>query len=179
MSALTPPIGADDHVDGTPDAQITLVEYGDFQCPHCRKAAPTVQSLLQRSAGRLRFVWRHFPLTQIHEHALHAAEAAESAGAQGKFWEMHHHLFPRQSMLDDDYLVEYAQELGLDAERMARELAEDAWATRVRRDFRSGVKSGVNGTPTFFINGVRHDGAWDEETLLAALEAAASVSRPL
>jgi protein-disulfide isomerase len=128
-------------------------------------------------AGRLRFVFRNFPLREVHPHAEHAAEAAEAAGGQGKFWHMHDRLFERQFALDDENLIEYAAELGLDVERFAEELAEGVYAPRVREDFRSGVLSGVNGTPTFFINGVRHDDSWELEPLLAALEEAVVASR--
>ena len=118
------------------------------------------------------FVFRHFPLTQIHPHAEHAAEAAEAAGAQGKFWQMHDTLFEHQHALDDAHLVRYAAELKLDVDRFERELAEHVYANRVREDFLSGVRSGVNGTPTFFINGLRYDGSYDLEMLLAAIELA-------
>jgi protein-disulfide isomerase len=173
-AALVVPVGADDHSQGLANAPVTLVEYGDFECPHCGRAYPIVQAVQRRLGTRLRFVFRHFPLTEIHAHAQHAGEAAESAAAQGKFWEMHDRLFGRQFALDDEHLMEYAQELGLDAPRVARELAAHTYKARVRDDFMSGVRSGVNGTPTFFINGVRHDQAWDENTLVAALERAAA-----
>lgn len=126
---------------------------------------------------RLRFAFRNFPLRESHPHAEHAAEAAEAAGAQGKFWEMHDRLFERQFALDDEYLVEYATDLGLDARRFANELSTGVYAPRVREDFRTGVRSGVNGTPTFFIDGVRYDESWDLEPLLAALEQQASAKR--
>jgi protein-disulfide isomerase len=122
--------------------------------------------------GRLRFVYRNFPLRESHPHAQHAAEAAEAAGAQGRFWEMHDRLFERQFALDDEYLIEYAGDLGLDVGRFRKELADRLYEPRVREDFRSGVTSGVNGTPTFFINGVRHDESWELEPLLTALERA-------
>jgi protein-disulfide isomerase len=170
---LAVPVGAADHALGAAQAPVTLVEYGDFECPHCRQAYPIVKELQRRMGARLRFVFRHFPLTQVHAHAEHAAEAAEAAGAQGKFWEMHDRLFERQFALEDDQLVEYAQELGLDASRVARDLAAHTYEPRVREDFSSGVRSGVNGTPTFFVNGIRHDAAWDLEPLAAALERAA------
>ena len=173
-ATLTLPVGERDHVQGPADAPVTLVEYGDYECPHCGRAYPIVKQVRARLGRRLRFVFRNFPLRESHPHAEHAAEAAEAAGAQGKFWEMHDRLFERQFALDDDYLVEYARELGLDAPRVGRELAAGTYAPRVREDFRSGVTSGVNGTPTFFINGVRHDGSWDVEPLVAALEAAAA-----
>jgi protein-disulfide isomerase len=173
-ATLTLPVGERDHVQGPADAPVTLVEYGDYECPHCGRAYPIVKQVRARLGRRLRFVFRNFPLRESHPHAEHAAEAAEAAGAQGKFWEMHDRLFERQFALDDDYLVEYARELGLDGPRVGRELAAGTYAPRVREDFRSGVTSGVNGTPTFFINGVRHDGSWDVEPLVAALEAAAA-----
>ena len=167
---LTVPVGPRDHTLGPADAPVTLVEYGDFQCPHCRKADGIVKQVRRQLGPRLRFVYRHFPLTRIHPEAEHAAEAAEAAGAQGGFWQMHDRIFERQFALDDDHLVEYAAELGLDADKIRGELAAGTHRRRVRDDFMSGVKSGVNGTPTFFINGVRYDGRWDLEPLLDALE---------
>ena len=169
-AVLALPVGERDHVQGPANATATLVEYGDFECPHCRRAYPIVKEVRERLGPRLRFVFRNFPLTELHLHAEHAAEAAEAAGAQGKFWEMHDRLFERQFALEDDHLIEYAQELGLDAARLERELAAHTYKPKVRDDFMSGVRSGVNGTPTFFINNVRHDQAWDVEALLAALE---------
>jgi len=135
-----------------------------------------VKQIEQRLGRRLRFVFRNFPLRESHPHAQHAAEAAEAAGAQGKFWEMHDRLFERQFALDDDNLVEYAGDLGLDAARLRSELAARVYEPRVREDFRSGVASGVNGTPTFFVNGARHDEGWELEPLLAALERAAKAT---
>lgn len=166
---LVLPVGPRDHIAGSPDAPLTLVEYGDLQCPHCGKAYPIVKEVQRRLGSQLRFVYRHFPLTRIHREAQHAAEAAEAAGAQRAFWQMHDRLFERQFALDDEHLVEYAAELGLNAERIRGELDAGTYTDRVREDFMSGVKSGVNGTPTFFINGVRYDGRWDLEPLLAAL----------
>ncbi len=126
---------------------------------------------MQRRLGdRLRFVFRNFPLTQVHPHAEHAAEAAEAAAAQGKFWAMHDTLFEHQRHLDDDHLLRYARDLGLDTGAFAEQLAAHAFAARVREDFMSGVRSGVNGTPTFFINGARHDASYDLDTLLGAIE---------
>ena len=174
---LTLPVGDRDHIQGPADAPVTLVEYGDYECPHCGRAYPIVKQVQQRMGRRLRFVFRNFPLRESHPHAQHAAEAAEAAGAQGKFWEMHDRLFERQFALDDDNLIEYAGDLGLDVERFRRELAQRAYEPRLREDFRSGVTSGVNGTPTFFINGARHDDAWDLQPLLAVLERAANGSR--
>jgi protein-disulfide isomerase len=169
---LVLPVGPRDHAAGPENAPVTLVEYGDFQCPHCGKAYPIVKAAQRTLGTQLRFVYRHFPLTRIHPEAEHAAEAAEAAGAQGAFWQMHDRLFERQFALDDDHLIEYATELGLNADRIRGELDAGTYANRVREDFMSGVKSGVNGTPTFFINGIRYDGRWDLEPLLEALEGA-------
>lgn len=167
---LTLPVGQRDHIAGPKDAPLTLVEYGDFQCPHCRKAYPIVRAIQERLGKKLRFVFRHFPLTRIHPEAEHAAESSEAADRQGAFWKMHDILFERQFALDDDSLISYAQELGLDADRIRGELDAGTHTDRVREDFMSGVKSGVNGTPTFFINGERYDGSWDLESLVAALD---------
>ena len=174
QAVLIEPVTERDHADGPADAPVTLVEYGDFECPNCRQAYGICKELRRRFGSRLRFVWRHFPLKRLHEHAEHAAEVAEAAAAQGKFWDMHDRLLERQFALDDEYLIEYAGELGLDAQRVARELAAHTYEGRVRDDFMSGVRSGVNRTPTFFINGRRHDGKWDVESLGAALEDALS-----
>ena len=173
MSRLTPPVSEADHRSGPDDAPITLVEYGDFECPSCGAAYPNVEVVRGKMGARLRFVFRHFPLTQIHPHAMHAAEAAEAAGGQGKFWEMHGLLFDHQDALEDVDLVRYAKALHLDGKRFASELASEAHAGRIREHIRSGIRSGVNGTPTFFINGVRYDGSWEASDLLAAIEAAA------
>jgi len=167
---LAPPVGSRDHAAGPKDAPLTLVEYGDFQCPHCGRAYPIVKDVQRALGTKLRFVFRNFPLSQIHPEAEHAAEAAEAASAQGAFWQMHDRLFERQFALDDDHLLEYASELGLDADRIRGELEAGTYTPRVREDFMSGVKSGVNGTPTFFINGVRYDASWDRDSLLAALQ---------
>jgi protein-disulfide isomerase len=176
---LTLPVSDRDHAGGPADAPITLVEYGDYECPHCGAAYPIVKEAQRALGERLRFVFRNFPLTQIHPHAAHAAEAAEAAAAQGKFWEMHDWLFEHQRHLGDDRLVRAAETLGLDAGRVRRDLDSGAHQARVREDFMSGVRSGVNGTPTFFINGQRHDGPWDLDSLLAALGATgAQAGRP-
>ncbi|MFL5575639.1 MAG: DsbA family protein [Gemmatimonadaceae bacterium] len=172
---LTPPVGADDHATGPDDAPVTLVEYGDYECPSCGMAYPIVNAARRRLGRRLRFVFRNFPLTKIHEHAQHAAEAAEAAAAQGKFWEMHDAIFEHQYALADADLLRYADERGLDVARVALALDAGTYAKRVRDDFRGGVRSGVNGTPTFFINGRRHDGPWaDEGAFIRALRDAAA-----
>ena len=172
---LAPPLADRDHVLGPADAPASLVEYGDFECPYCGSAYPIVASILQRMGDSIRFAYRHFPLTQVHPHAQHAAEMAEAAGSGGKFWAMHDMLFQNQDALEDEDLISYAAQLGIHPDQAAHALATHTFAPRVREDFMSGVRSGVNGTPTFFINGVRHDGPWDEPTLLEALQSAATV----
>jgi protein-disulfide isomerase len=174
LGTLTTPVTERDHSMGPNDAPLTLVEYGDYQCPFCKAAHPILEEVRQLLGTRLRFVFRNFPLSQIHPEAEHAAEAAEAAGAQGKFWPMHDLLFERQWALDDEHLVEYAEQLGLDGRRVSAELEGGTYRSRVRDDFMSGVRSGVNGTPTFFINGTRHDGGHDLASLMEALEHAAA-----
>ena len=169
---LTLPVSDRDHAQGPATAQVTLVEYGDYQCPYCLQAYPIMLDIQEHLRDRLRLVFRNFPLTTIHPEAQIAAEAAESAGAQGKFWPMHDYLFEHQSRLDHDSLLGYAADIGLDVPRFKRDLDTHALAPRVRQDFLSGVRSGVNGTPTFFINGLRHDGPWDLETLTGTILAA-------
>lgn len=154
-----------DHILGPPDAAVTLVEYGDFECPYCRQANLVLAALLESIPRDVRLVFRHFPLSQIHPHAQQAAEAAEAAGAQGRFWEMHELLYENQGALEEADLSEYAAQIGLDLPRFVRDLASGAFTARVREDFLSGVASGANGTPTFFIDDVRYDGPWDLESL--------------
>ena len=172
MSKLSPPVGPGDHILGDPDAPVTLVEYGDYECPYCGRAHLVTQEVLRRLGRDVRFVYRHLPLSEIHPHALAAAEAAEAAGAQGKFWPMHDTLFENQDALEAEDLPGYAEALGLDTPRFVRDLGSHAHLAKVKGDFRSGIRSGVNGTPTFFIDGVRFDDSWDTETLTAALRAA-------
>jgi len=173
---LTEPVSDRDHVQGSTTAPVTLVEYGDYECPYCGEAYPIVKEIQERFGDGLRFVFRNFPISTAHPHAERAAEAAEAADAQGRFWEMHDHLYENQRHLGDDDLLSYADQLGLDADLFAKALSEHAYADRVHRDFMSGVRSGVNGTPTFYINGVRHDDSYDTETLTEALEQASSAS---
>ena len=172
IAKLKPPVGANDHAQGSAKAPVTLVEYGDYECPFCGQAYPIVKALQKRLGDQVRLVFRNFPLGEMHPHAEHAAEAAEAAGAQGKFWEMHDLLYENQDALEPEDLVQYARALKLELPRFVLEMREHLYAERVREDFRSGVRSGVNGTPTFFINGVRHDGPFDLRSLLAAIEEA-------
>jgi protein-disulfide isomerase len=168
---LAVPIGPRDHTFGPPTAPVTLLEYGDYECPYCGQAHLVVKALIRQLAFDLCYVFRHFPLTTVHPHAQLAAEAAEAAGAQGTFWDMHDILFTHQDSLDAPDLVEYASALELDAARLVNELTLHAHAARVRDDFTSGVHSGVSGTPAFFINGLRYDGPRDFDTMLARLVA--------
>ncbi|MFL5779117.1 MAG: DsbA family protein [Chloroflexota bacterium] len=168
---LTLPVGERDHAQGPTDAAVTLVEYGDFECPYCRAAVPIVDELRRRLGDQLLHVFRHFPVVKLHPHAQHAAEAAEAAGAQGKFFEMHGVLFEHQEALADDDLARYAAELDLDGDRFGRELRSHAHAGRVREDFRSGVAAGVRGTPTFYLDGLRYDGLVGVPQLMAAIRA--------
>jgi protein-disulfide isomerase len=169
---LTVPVGERDHVRGPATAPLTLLEYGDYECPYCGAAHPIVKRVERLFEGDLCFAFRHFPLSKIHRHAYQAAEAAEAAGAQGRFWEMHDLLFEHQDRLGTQDLLGYADALDLDLARFARDLETHAHAQRLREDFLSGVRSGVNGTPTFFINEVRHNGGYDLSTLVEALREA-------
>jgi protein-disulfide isomerase len=165
---------ARDHLQGSAEASVTLVQYGDYECPYCGEAYPIVKELQERMGARLRFVFRNFPISTSHPHAEAAAEAAEAADAQGRFWEMHDLLYERQRHLTDRDLHAYAEHLELDVERFDQEMEAHVHAARVHEDFMSGVRSGVNGTPTFYINGVRHDGSYAFEVLLEAFEGAAA-----
>ncbi len=167
-----------DHIQGPTESTVTLVEYGDYECPYCGAAYPIIKEVQSRMGERLRFVFRNFPITTSHPHAEQAAETAEAAASQGRFWQMHDLLYENQRRLRDPDLRDYAERLVLDVERFDRELAEHVHAARVREDFMSGVRSGVNGTPTFYINGARHDDSYDVETMLAALERAAAADSP-
>jgi protein-disulfide isomerase len=158
-----------DHILGPSSARVSLVEYGDFECPHCGRAYVEVHDVLQRMHGQVQFAFRHFPLSQVHPHAMLAAEAAEAAGAQGRFWEMYGRLFENQESLEARDLLGYAHDLELDVREFRSALEDHRFLPRVREDFTSGIRSGVNGTPCFFINGRRHDASWDADTLLAAL----------
>jgi protein-disulfide isomerase len=169
---LIPPLGADDHVRGGEAAGVTLVEYGDFECGDTHAAYPVIRILRQELDDRLRFAYRHYPLTHDHPHAQLLAEAAEAAGAQGKFWEMHDSIFERWDAPDLRHLVERARRLGLDVQQFERDLTEHRFRSRVGEHVESGGHSGVPGTPTFFINGVRYTGPETREALVAAVRAA-------
>jgi protein-disulfide isomerase len=166
---LTQPDPKRDHTRGSADGSIKLLEYGDYECPFCADAQPIVTELQRRLGDDLLFAFRHFPLTNIHPRAEHAAEAAEAAGVQGNFWGMHDILFENQRALEDENLAAYAAELGLDKTRLIREVVWKIHTQRIREDFKSGVRGDVNGTPTFFINGKRYDGELNLKYLLNAL----------
>jgi Na+:H+ antiporter, NhaA family len=168
--ALTPPLGPGDHVDGPDDAPLELVMYGDFQCPFCTAAQPILRRVRDRLAGRLRFAFRHYPLRQIHPDAERAAQAGEAAAAQGAFWAMHDALYGLRGRLGLADIVAAAERIGLDAERIRADLEAGTYAAEVQADVESGDASGVSGTPTFFVNGTRHTGAFDAQSLIAALE---------
>lgn len=166
---LTLPAADRDHIQGPIAAPIKLLEYGDYECPYCGEAYPVLKAVQKQLGDRLCFAFRNFPIVNSHPHAQHAAEAAEAAGAQGKFWEMHDILFENQEALEDDELTQYASALGLDAKRLIGEVLSGAHVARVREDFRTGARAGVNGTPAFFINGATYEGEVEVEAILGAL----------
>jgi protein-disulfide isomerase len=171
-TSLTPPVGKRDHIQGPSSAAVTLVEYGDYQCPFCGYVQPIIKKLQKHFGDQLRFVFRNFPQTRVHAYAERAAEAAEAAGAQGKFWEMHDYLYEHREALDAENLVRAADALGLDKVKFDKAVAERAYAGRVQQDLQSGIDSGVGGTPTVFINGVRNDDEDDFEIMKAKIEEA-------
>ena len=169
MAKLKVPVGPADHAQGPADALVTLVEYGDYECPHCGHAYPIVKALQRRFGSQLRFVFRNFPLREIHPNAEAAAETTEFAATQDKFWEMHDLIYENQQDLSDELLSDLAKRLKLDAQGLAKALETGEFADRVQKDFSGGIRSGVNGTPTFFINGERHDADFELETLGRAI----------
>ena len=169
---LVVPVSERDHSQGPSTAALTLVQYGDYECPYTRQSTTVVRAIQQQLRDQLRFVFRNFPLTEIHPHALHAALAAEAAAAQGKFWQMHDSIFHHQHTLEDANLEQFAEAVGLDLQQYARAMAEYRALARIEEDVAGGERSGVQGTPTFFINGVLYRGSWEYDALLAALQAA-------
>jgi protein-disulfide isomerase len=167
---LIVPVGADDHVVGSKDARLTVVEYGDYQCPYCGQAFPIVEQIRADFADSLRFVFRNFPLADMHPHAEAAAEVAEAAGLQGKFWEMHDTLYRNQRQLDESALLRYVTDVGADADQLRLDIASGAPRARVEADFESAIRSGANGTPTFFVNGARYNGSWAYEPFVEYLQ---------
>jgi protein-disulfide isomerase len=174
LGQLTEPVTDDDHIRGPATAPVTLVEYGDYQCPYCGAAHPIVKELLRQRPTEVRMVYRHFPLTNVHQYAELAAEVAEAAGARRQFWQMHDWLFTHQEELSPVTLRLGVEQLGLSVEEIDQELRDHLHLDRIRRDFIGGVRSGVNGTPTFFINGIRHDQGYTLPELLLAVDEAAN-----
>lgn len=171
MSTLKVPVGTADHIQGDENAALTLVEYGDYECPHCGRAYPIVKRVQKHFGKRVRFVFRNFPLGEMYPHAVFAPETAEFAGAHGKFWEMHDLLFESQNRLGGELFQELAKRLKLASADLLTALEKREFLARVRADFAGGVRSGVNGTPTFVVNGQRHDAPFEYEDLVAAIEA--------
>ena len=162
MSTLKPEVSSKDHVEGSESASITIVEYGDYQCPHCAHAYPIIKEIEETFGNQIKFVFRHFPLQESHEFAFSAAVAAEAAGLQGKFWDMHDALYENQYRLSEDLFAELAETIGLDVEQFQKDVLDSGVKQKVEDDFESGVRSGVNGTPSFYINGTKFDGGPDE-----------------
>ena len=171
-NSLSEPVGPKDHVQGPDNAPVTLLEYGDYQCSYCGDLYPVLKDVQKQMGKSLRFVFRNFPITSIHPQAFVAAEAAEAAAGQGKFWQMHDRLYENQFDLSAESIAIYAEQVGLDMERFVREVNDQTYAKRIKHDFQGGVMSGVNGTPSLFINGERYDGDRDVRSIVAALKAA-------
>lgn len=177
MATLKVLVSAEDHAQGPENAEVTLVEYGDYECPHCGRAYPIVKEVQKHFGKRVRLVFRNFPLSEMHPHAEASAETAEFAASHGKFWEMHDLLFENQERLGNELFLELGERLALSTKALAEALENGTFEPRVRADFRGGVRSGVNGTPTFFINGHRHDDSFDYETLVSAINVAMDTAK--
>ncbi len=171
MSKLKPAVGSSDHIQGNANAPIELVEYGDYECPHCGRAYPIIKRIQKKLGDKLKFVFRNFPLAEIHPHATNAAVATEAAAAQGRFWEMHDIIYENQRKMEDADLIHHAQKIGLNVQQFEADFDKENTQQKVEADFESGVRSGVNGTPSFFINGQKYEGSWDELSMLDYLEA--------
>lgn len=170
MTQLKPAVNSNDHMDGDINSPLELVEYGDYECPYCGRAYPIIKVIQEKLGPRLRFIFRNFPLSKSHPHAFTAAVAAEAAGRQGKFWEMHDIIFENQRSLEDASIIRYAESIDLDMKRFEHDIQQKANIDKVHNDFESGMRSGVNRTPTFFINGKKYDGDWEGEALLQYLK---------
>lgn len=170
MIHLIPAVNSNDHFAGNPNAPLELVEYGDYECPFCGRAYPIVKSIQERFGEDLNFVFRNFPLRKIHPNAYPAAVATEAAARQGKFWEMHDIIFENQKALEPANILEYAQSIGLDSDRFQKDILDESLYLKARKDFESGMKSGVNRTPTFFVNGRKFNGDWAKGELVRYLE---------
>ncbi len=168
--SLKPAVNNKDHITGNENAAIELVEYGDYQCPHCGHAHPIIKGILQTIGKDIKFVFRNFPLQEMHPDAVTAAVSTEAAALQDKYWEMHDTVFEHQNHLSANHLFQYAEQTGLDMQQFATDIQKDELLDKVQNDFESGVRSGVNGTPTFFINGVKYNGSWEKEDFLPHLQ---------
>jgi protein-disulfide isomerase len=168
--ALTPAVSAIDHLWGNKDALIELVEYGDFQCPHCGRAFPIIKRLKETMKDAIKFVFRNFPISKIHPQAKPASVAAEAAALQNRFWEMHDIIFENQKKLNNNSLLEYAAAIGLELIKFNEDIHRENLLEKVEKDFMSGLRSGVNATPTFFINGIRYEGSWEGNRLFEYLQ---------
>jgi protein-disulfide isomerase len=165
IKKLTVPVNiGSDYIRASINAPVTIVEYGDYECPYTGMAYPIIKEIMKQFGDKIYFVFRNFPLNEIHPHALHAAEAAEAAAAQDKFWEMHDYLFEHQKALDDSHLLEYAQKVGLDIDKFKKEISGHIYASLIDESLKTGIGSGVEGTPTFYINGVRYEDSWELRT---------------
>ncbi len=162
-SHLKNAVSSNDHIQGDRNAPIELVEYGDYQCPYCGQAYPIIKAIQQKLKGDLKFVFRNFPLTDVHPDAFDAALAAEAAALQNKFWQMHDTIYENQDSLDSESLISYTKEIGLDVQRFKDDMKNNSLSAKIENDFEGGVRSGVNGTPSFYINGAKYEGAWDDE----------------
>lgn len=174
---LAVPVNPRDHILGPEKARVTLVEYGDYECPFCGQAHPIVKDILREFGKDVRFVFRHFPLSQVHPHAMLAAQAAEAAGLQRRFWEMHDVLYENQDVLEPQDILVYATRLRLNLDAFESALEDEDIVRKIKSDFRGGVRSGVNGTPSFYINGLKYEGPWDEGSLQEALFATKELPR--
>lgn len=175
MTRHLPPVSATDKVAGPADAPVTLIEYGDYECPYCGEAYPLLKAVQEAMGARLRFVFRNFPLTEMHPHALQAAQFAEAAAAAGVFWAAHDMLYEHQDALDVARLTAYGAHLGI--ERRALQAAfQGQYDAIIQQDFAGGVRAGVNGTPCLFINGLRYDGPRDRQSLIEVLDRAAAAA---
>ena len=170
MKQLTPSVSNVDHIFGNSTAAIELVEYGDYECPHCGRAYPIVKEIKRQLGKDLKFVFRNFPLSKIHPNAFNAAVATEAADLQGKFWEMHDIIFENQRALDIESILSYASGAGMDMDRFRKDIGQESLAEKVEHDFESGLRSGVNATPTFFINGKKYEGDWSGDKLIEYLK---------
>lgn len=170
MPILKTPVSSEDHIQGDPDAPITLVEYGDYECSHCGAVYPVIKRVQKQLGKKLRFVFRNFPLSELHPHAEDAAEAAEFAGDHGLFWEMHDLIFENQDFLTRSLLLDLVKQIGLDPNGLEKAWEEETYLARVKKDFMGGVRSGVNGTPTLYINDHRYDGSFEFEDIIAAFK---------